>query len=98
MAAYGGPGGQRPGGQGGPGGPGGHRPDGPDGDDFGPPGLGKICGNSTVLQSFVTQLQQLFTTLQSNGSFTQVLADRAQEVAYIQSATNAALIATNSTA
>lgn len=96
--AYGGRGPNRGSGESGgqrPGGPGGQRPDG-----SGPADqlASKLCANLTLAQAFVTQMQQLFTTLQANGSFTQVLADRAQEVAYIRNADNTALLSTNCTA
>jgi hypothetical protein len=51
-----------------------------------------------LAQSFLTQVQQLITTLQTNGSFGQVLTSVAQEVAYIQNSTDAALLSTNCTA
>ena len=102
MAAYGGRGGQRPGGQR----PGGQRPDGsdersgerPDGNGFGSQLSTKLCANQSLADAFLAQMQELINTLQTNGSFTQVLADRAQEIAYIQSATNTALLSSNCTA
>ncbi|CAF5227919.1 unnamed protein product, partial [Rotaria magnacalcarata] len=43
----------------------------------------KLCANSTVAQSFVTQTQQVIANLQSNGSFTQALQNRANAIAYL---------------
>lgn len=57
--------------------------------------VSKICGNQTLAQGFLTDMRQSIDTLQSNGSFTNVLADAAQQVAYIQSSTSAALITSN---
>jgi len=51
-----------------------------------------------LAQSFLTQVQQLITTLQTNGSFTQVLANQAQEVAYLQNSTDSTLLSSNCTA
>lgn len=49
----------------------------------------KLCSNQTAAQIALTKIQQLISTLQSNGSFAQVLADRANEIAYIQSSNSA---------
>lgn len=51
-----------------------------------------------MAQQFLTQTQQLISTLQSNGSFTRFLEDRAQTIAYIQNADNTALLSSNCTA
>ena len=59
--------------------------------------LSRFCGNKTAAEVFLTQIRQWFNTLQSNGSFTQVLADRAQVVTYIQSSDNADLLSSNCT-
>ena len=42
-------------------------------------------------------MRQLIDNLQSNGSFTNILADGAQQVAYIQSSSSTALISSNCT-
>jgi hypothetical protein len=57
----------------------------------------KLCANSSLAQSFLTQTQQLITDFQSNGSYTQVLQSRAQEISYVQDANNANLLSSNCT-
>ena len=59
--------------------------------------VSKICSNQTVAQELLTEMQQLLNTFQSNGSFAQFLADGAQEVAYIQRPSSAALLSSNCT-
>jgi len=78
--------------------PGGSRPGGP-GRGHGNKGqwVSELCANETLAESFLTQTRALITTLESNGSYSNILADRAQEITYIQSATNAALLSTNCT-
>jgi hypothetical protein len=51
-----------------------------------------------VASEFLTQVQQLISTLNSNGSFGQVLTARAQEVAYLTNTANAATLTSNCTA
>jgi len=51
-----------------------------------------------LAQDFLADIQALITTLQSNGSYSQVLTNHAQEIAYIQNSTDAALLSTNCTA
>lgn len=85
----------------GPGGQGsnGHFPGGsfPDGNIFKDQMVSKLCSNQTVVQTLLIKVQQLIATFQSNGSFTQVLADRTREVTYIQSSSSAALLSSNCT-
>ena len=99
--AHGGPGPNRGSGGQRPGGPnresGERRPGGPGGDGSLDQISSKICANETLPPIFLAQMQQLFTTLQANGSFSQALTDRAQEVAYIQNANNAAVLSSNCT-
>ena len=80
--------------------PGGFGPNGPfpNGEEFREKLMAKLCSNPTMAQTVLTKIQQLISTFQSNGSFAQVLADRANEVAYIQSSTNAALLSSDCTA
>jgi hypothetical protein len=95
---YGGHGGQgNHGGQGGQGGDGDHSGEGGSGSN-GNGFVTLLCANASLAQSFLTQIQQLINTLQSNGSFTQVLQARANEIAYIQNATDVALLSSNCTA
>ena len=77
--------------------PGGFGSDGsfPDGNIFKDQLVSKLCSNQTAVQTLLTKVQQLISTFQSNGSFAQVLADRANEVSYIQSSTSAALLSSN---
>ncbi len=86
--------------------PGGPPPPGPPpaGPRPGGPGRGnngqwvsELCANGSLAESFLDQTRQLITSLESNGSYSNVLADRAQEITYIQSADNAALLSTNCT-
>jgi hypothetical protein len=79
--------------------PSGPRPGGPGRGGHGNKGqwVSELCANETLAESFLTQTRELITTLESNGSYSNVLADRAQEITYIQSATNAALLSTNCT-
>ncbi|CAF5190755.1 unnamed protein product, partial [Rotaria magnacalcarata] len=53
--------------------------------------------NSTVAQSFVTQTQQVIANLQSNGSFTQALQNRANAIAYLVNGANVDLLSSNCT-
>ncbi|CAF1980645.1 unnamed protein product [Rotaria magnacalcarata] len=57
----------------------------------------KACANATVAQSVVTQMQALITQLTNNGSFTAVLQQRAQELAYYNNAANTPLLTSNCT-
>ena len=57
-----------------------------------------FCNNATLGSSFLTQIQQLITTLQSNGSFTQVLSAHANAIAYLTNSANTALLSSNCTA
>ncbi|CAM4795615.1 unnamed protein product [Rotaria magnacalcarata] len=57
----------------------------------------KLCANSTVAQSFVTQTQQVIANLQSNGSFTQALQNRANAIAYLVNGANVDLLSSNCT-
>ncbi|CAF3031697.1 unnamed protein product [Rotaria socialis] len=57
----------------------------------------KLCANSTVAQSFLTQTQQVIANLRSNGSFTQALQNRANAIAYIGNQANGDLLSSNCT-
>ena len=87
----------------GPGGPSTSRPNGPgnfgSGDD-GFKGLlaAKVCADQTLAQELLKQMKELFDTLESDESFTQVLGDRAKEIAYIRSSSNAKLLSSDCTA
>jgi hypothetical protein len=50
-----------------------------------------------LAQAFLTQTQQLITTLTTNGSFTQFLGQHTQATAYIQNAANTNLLSSNCT-
>ena len=67
----------------------------PDSEEFQKKLTAKLCSNQTAAQIFLSKIQQLITTLQSNSSFAQVLADRANEVAYIQSSNSAARLSSD---
>ncbi len=51
-----------------------------------------------MASTFFGEVQQLITTLQGNGSFAQVLAARAQAIAYVTNSANTALLSSNCTA
>jgi hypothetical protein len=57
----------------------------------------KLCDNASLAEAFLNQTQQLILQLQANGSYAGVLQERAQEVAYLQNATNTALLSSNCT-
>ncbi|CAF3222944.1 unnamed protein product [Rotaria sp. Silwood2] len=57
----------------------------------------KLCANSSLAQSFLNQTRALITQLNSNGSFAQVLQQKTQEIGYIESDSNAALLSSNCT-
>ncbi|CAF2785911.1 unnamed protein product [Rotaria sp. Silwood2] len=59
--------------------------------------VSNICANDTLTQSFLNQTRQLINDLQSNGSFTQVLQERAQFISYIQNDNNTELFLSNCT-
>ncbi|CAF3930241.1 unnamed protein product, partial [Rotaria sp. Silwood1] len=54
-----------------------------------------LCANSSLTQLFLNQTRALITQLNSNGSFAQVLQQKTQDIAYIESDTNAALLSSN---
>jgi hypothetical protein len=64
-----------------------------------PPGqwASKLCDNETLAHEFLTEVRQLITTLQTNGSYGRVLQDHTQTIAYIQSDPNAAVLSSNCT-
>ncbi|CAF3704738.1 unnamed protein product [Rotaria sp. Silwood1] len=57
----------------------------------------KLCANSSLVQSFLNQTRALIIQLNSNDSFAQVLQQKTQKIAYIESDTNAALLSSNCT-
>ena len=60
--------------------------------------MSNLCANESLAQEFLIQTQQLIDTLQSNGSFTRFLEDRAQGIAYIENSANNDLASSNCTA
>ncbi|CAF2042584.1 unnamed protein product, partial [Rotaria magnacalcarata] len=57
----------------------------------------KLCGNSSLAQAFLSKSQAVIAELKSNGSFAQLLQQKAQEVAYMQNSANVALLSSNCT-
>lgn len=55
----------------------------------------KLCSNQTAAQMLLAKIQQVIATLQFNGSFDDVLADRKNMVAFIQSSGSAARLSSN---
>ncbi len=102
VSAYGGPHGRPGGGSGGGsgggygGGHGGGQGGGGHGGQYN--WVTQLCDNATLAQDFLTEIQALITTLQSNGSYSQVLTNHAQEIAYIQNSNDSALLSSNCTA
>ena len=57
----------------------------------------KLCANSSLAQSFLTNTKQVIADLQANGTYTQVLQKRSAQVAYLQNSGNGALLVSNCT-
>ncbi|CAF2671290.1 unnamed protein product [Rotaria sp. Silwood2] len=55
----------------------------------------KLCQNQTLAQSYLNYTRQLITTLETNGSYTQVLQKRAQAIAYLKNDNNTELLSSN---
>ena len=56
-----------------------------------------ICANSTLAQNFLTQTRAVLAALQTNGSYTQFLADHSNAVSYLQNTANDATLSSNCT-
>lgn len=57
-----------------------------------------LCNNGTLAQSLVANIQAFITTLETNGSFTGVLQQHNQAIAYIQNSANTNILSSNCTA
>ncbi|CAF1344339.1 unnamed protein product [Rotaria sp. Silwood1] len=55
----------------------------------------KLCQNQTLAQSYLNYTRQLINTLETNGSYTQVLQKRAQSIAYFKNDNNTAFLSSN---
>ncbi len=64
-----------------------------------PPGkwTTKLCDNETLAHKFLTEVRQLLTTLDTNGSYSRVFQDHTQTIAYIQGDPNATVLSSNCT-
>ena len=69
------------------------RPSGPDHDHW----ESKICANASIADAFLNQTRQLITDLTANGTFTSVLTERQNEITYINSDDNKAILSSNCT-
>ncbi|CAF4102988.1 unnamed protein product [Rotaria sordida] len=67
------------------------------GRDYGNTGESRFCANSTLVQSYVKQMQAVITQLNNNGSFTDFFEKRKEETSYLQNADNTALLTSNCT-
>ncbi|CAF4161219.1 unnamed protein product, partial [Rotaria sordida] len=57
----------------------------------------KLCDNSTLVQSYVNQMQTTITQLNNNDSFTNFFQQRKEELSYLQNADNTAFLTSNCT-
>jgi len=59
--------------------------------------LSKLCENKDLAQLIVTKVREVITTLERNGSYTEVLQKHKQAIAYIKSNTNFDVLSLNCT-
>ncbi|CAF0975267.1 unnamed protein product [Adineta ricciae] len=57
----------------------------------------KICANASIADAFLNQTRQLITDLTTNGTFTSVLTKQQNEITYINSDDNKAILSSNCT-
>ncbi|CAF1343487.1 unnamed protein product [Rotaria sp. Silwood1] len=55
----------------------------------------KLCQNTTLAQTYLTNTRQLITTLESNDSYAQVLEKHPNAIAYFKNDDNEALLLSN---
>ncbi len=56
-----------------------------------------ICDDKTQADSFVIKIRQLINTLETNGSYTEILNKHVHAIAYIESSSTEVLISSNCT-